>query len=175
MPALAAPSPAFVDAQAMHAVHPDTFAAPSAAQLARVAPGASLKVGVRGERFWCVAVRVDGERVVARVDNDLVQPENRRRWRCGDPIAFARRHVLDVKTAAELRALRVPAALALDERLVDFGVPLLSNVPDAVHAPRSVGDMSEHLDAHAVTREGASACARRRSAPWRAGLARPLA
>ena len=106
---------------------------PSAAQLATIAPGVLLKVGVRGERFWCVALCVDGERIAARVDNDLVVPANRRRWRCGDPIAFETRHALDVKTDAELQGFRVPATFVLDGRLADGGAPLLCGVPDEVN------------------------------------------
>jgi len=141
-----AADPALVDAQAMHAAHPRTFAAPSAAQLATIAPGVLLKVGVRGERFWCVALCVDGERIAARVDNDLVVPANRRRWRCGDPIAVETRHALDVKTDAELQGFRVPATFVLDGRLADGGAPLLCGVPDEVNVLRSAADMSAHMD-----------------------------
>lgn len=63
----------------------------------QVRVGTFVKVGVRGERFWCRVCHalVDGA-LVGVVDNDLVNSP----WRVGDQIAFQRIHVLET---AELR------------------------------------------------------------------------
>ena len=124
----------FVDAQAMHARHPATFAAPTAEQLRGIVPGAHVKVCVREERFWCAVTAVDGERIDAACANDLVVPSNRARWRCGAPIAFETRHVLDVLTEGDPRRRFPPAGFALNPRWIDLGVPLLRGAPPHEHA-----------------------------------------
>ena len=53
--------------------------------------GTLVKVGIRGERFWCRVgrVREDGS-LLATVDNDLTRSP----WRRGDEIVLQRSHVL---------------------------------------------------------------------------------
>ena len=54
--------------------------------------GTLVKVGIRGERFWCRVgrVREDGW-LLATVDNDLTRSP----WRRGDEIVLQRSHVLE--------------------------------------------------------------------------------
>ena len=54
--------------------------------------GTFVKVGVRGERFWCRVSRVrsDGA-IVGVVENDLMHSP----WRRGDEVVFQRSHVLE--------------------------------------------------------------------------------
>ena len=54
--------------------------------------GTLVKVGIRGERFWCRVgrVREDGS-LLATVDNDLTRSP----WRRGDEIVLQRSHVLE--------------------------------------------------------------------------------
>ena len=96
----------------------------------KVEPGALIKVGVRGERFWCRVrrVRQDGS-LVCVVDNDLIKSP----WKCGDEIVVQKTHVLetsdpmDMTFASLLSLLGSPAEAALlwrELRLMGgFGVP----------------------------------------------------
>lgn len=54
--------------------------------------GVLIKVGIRGERFWCrvEAVRGDGA-LVATVNNELIRSP----WKCGDEIVVQNSHVLE--------------------------------------------------------------------------------
>ena len=54
--------------------------------------GMVIKVGIRGERFWCRVQRVreDGA-LIAVVDNDLIRSP----WKCGDEIVVQHSHVLE--------------------------------------------------------------------------------
>ena len=54
--------------------------------------GFLIKVGIRGERFWCKVQRVrDDGALVAVVDNDLIRSP----WKCGDEIVVQHNHVLE--------------------------------------------------------------------------------
>ena len=61
------------------------------AAVPHVHTGMFVKVGVRGERFWCRVqhVGVDTLRVV--VDNDLLRSP----WRCGHDLVVRHEHVLE--------------------------------------------------------------------------------
>ena len=54
--------------------------------------GSYVKVGIRGERFWCRVSRerADGS-ILAIIDNFLLRSP----WRCGDEIVLQRSHVLE--------------------------------------------------------------------------------
>jgi hypothetical protein len=92
--------------------------------------GTLIKVGIRGERFWCRVrrVRQDGS-LVCVVDNDLIKSP----WKCGDEIVVQKTHVLetsdpmDMTFASLLSLLGSPAEAALlwrELRLMGgFGVP----------------------------------------------------
>jgi hypothetical protein len=75
---------------------------PKSAARPLVAPGAYVKVGLRGERFWCI---VDNESsdgaLLALVDNDLVKSL----WKCGDKIALQHINVLETAEQADVLTL----------------------------------------------------------------------
>ena len=82
----------------------------------RVGVGTLIKVGIRGERFWCKVrgVRQDGS-LVCVVDNDLIKSP----WKCGDEIVVQSTHVLetsdpmDMTFASLLSLMGSPAEAAL--------------------------------------------------------------
>ena len=64
----------------------------------RVAAGLLVKVGIRGERFWCKVQRVrDDGALVAIVDNELLRSP----WKCGDEIIVQQSHVLETSDPAD--------------------------------------------------------------------------
>ena len=89
----------YVNAQEMHRQHPDTFAAPSAGELAAISPGDSVKVCTGDERFWVTVTRVDGGHIVGTVDNDLIfTAEHGLNY--GDEIHVGAEHVYDIISSA---------------------------------------------------------------------------
>ena len=57
-----------------------------------VSVGCFVKVGIRGERFWCEVKSMSGDgRLNATVDNDLLRTD----WRRGHTLALQREHVLE--------------------------------------------------------------------------------
>lgn len=62
----------FVDALAMHLLHPATFFIPTEDELMALKVGDTIKVCCEDERFWCIIESIDGQKISARVDNDLV-------------------------------------------------------------------------------------------------------
>ena len=68
-------------------------------QRPNVQDGMLIKVGIRGERFWCRVKRVreDGA-LVAVVDNDLVRSP----WRCGDEVVVQNKHVLETSNPNDM-------------------------------------------------------------------------
>ena len=84
----------FVDAQAMHAAHPDSFWAPSRAELRAIRPGYTVKVCCNSERFWVDITRVRGQEVSGTIANVLVceQPFN-----SGDLIHFHKKNIFDLR------------------------------------------------------------------------------
>ena len=64
-----------------------------------VLAGMQIKVGARGERFWCRVkwVRWD-EALVVTVDNDLI----RLPWKCGDEIVVQQDHVLEACDSTDM-------------------------------------------------------------------------
>ena len=65
----------------------------------KVEPGVLIKVGVRGERFWCKVrgVRKDGA-LVAIVDNELLKSP----WKVGDEIVVLPEHVLETSDPSDM-------------------------------------------------------------------------
>jgi hypothetical protein len=70
----------------------------------RARAGDWVKIGSRGERFWCKVERGPNASGVlsVRVDNVLVKNE----WRLGDRLEVRTAHVLEVATAAELTSFQ---------------------------------------------------------------------
>lgn len=101
-----------IDAQQRSRAFPTTFAAPSLDEVAALAAGDLVKLGVEfppdgqgrtGERFWVIVSDVDaaGPRLFAgRIDNDL-QCTGAHGLSLGDLIGFDPQHVLRVWTADE--------------------------------------------------------------------------
>ena len=80
----------FVNAQEMHRAHPDTFDAPSVADLNSISVGDIVKVCANEcERFWTTVTAVDGDMITATVNNDLVLTDQHG-LRCDDVIEFHR-------------------------------------------------------------------------------------
>jgi hypothetical protein len=82
----------FVDAQIMAIKHPETFEAPSIEDLNNVEVGNWVKVcHEKGqERFWTEVVEKNGEDIIGRVDNDLVNVET---FNYNDYINFKTVHI----------------------------------------------------------------------------------
>ena len=80
----------FVDAQEMHESNPDTFEAPSIADLKKVNKGSFVKVCHNDERFWVKVTKVVEDKVYGIVYNKLIcgQPFDLR-----DKIVFEKRHI----------------------------------------------------------------------------------
>ncbi|EON2338977.1 hypothetical protein ACLLKL_001946 [Escherichia coli] len=86
----------FVDAQAMAKRYPDTFSAPSAAELSMITPGTHVKVCVDDcERFWVLVTAVTRSGITGTVDNDLIRTHIHG-LRYPDVVTFEPRHVYDI-------------------------------------------------------------------------------
>lgn len=85
----------FTDAQELAKQYPETFFAPEQDELYKLKTGSTVKVCAADERFWCVVVEIQGEKVIAKVDNDLWNTDSHG-IRCDDLIAFEKRHIYDV-------------------------------------------------------------------------------
>ena len=85
-----------VDAQAMHREHPDTFDAPSDAELAAIKPGDWVKICREGERFWCRIVGAKGKHLIGAIDAPLVVAENADISVPGRIVRFEYRHVYTI-------------------------------------------------------------------------------
>jgi hypothetical protein len=78
----------------------------------KVEPGVLIKVGVRGERFWCKVrgVRKDGA-LVAMVDNELLKSP----WKVGDEIVVLHEHVLETSDPNDMTFASLLSALGSSE------------------------------------------------------------
>ena len=66
-----------------------------------------MKVGIRGERFWCKVESMSGDgKLHAIVDNDLL----RSAWPRGHKLVLQREHVLESASVAEQLSFRRLAA-----------------------------------------------------------------
>ena len=86
------------DADARHRESPDTFDVPSPEEKAALRSGDLVKlifVPRRGqvERMWTIVDRVEGDRLVGRLDNDPHQIEG---LVAGAQVSFERRHVCEI-------------------------------------------------------------------------------
>jgi mitochondrial fission protein ELM1 len=78
----------------------------------KVEPGVLIKVGVRGERFWCKAKRVrkDGA-LVAIVDNELIKSP----WRVGHELVVLPEHVLETSDPNDMTFASLLSVLGSSE------------------------------------------------------------
>jgi hypothetical protein len=83
----------FEDAQALARQYPETFEAPSHKELSKLGPGDRVKVCRSNERFWCTIEEMDGERVFATVEYDLLDDHP---FELGDLIEFEKRNIFDI-------------------------------------------------------------------------------
>ena len=81
----------------------------------RVDEGTLIKVGIRGERFWCRVkrVRADGA-LVAIVDNNLIKSP----WMCGDEIVVQLMHVLETLDPKDMSLASLLPVLGVSEAAV---------------------------------------------------------
>ena len=78
----------------------------------KVEPGVLIKVGVRGERFWCKVKRVrkDGA-LVAIVDNELLKSP----WKVGHEIVVLPEHVLETSDPNDMTFASLLSVLGSSE------------------------------------------------------------
>lgn len=84
----------FIDAQEMALLHPDTFEAPSADDLAKITVGDYVKICPGEERFWCRVEEIDhgSGRIMAAVANTLIFYP----WAVGEELDFETRHIYQI-------------------------------------------------------------------------------
>ncbi len=81
----------FDDAQERARQNPATFEAPGPEELGAVGPGSFVKVCCGDERFWTLVTRREGDRIWAKVNNDLAFT-NLHGLRDGDEVQYETRH-----------------------------------------------------------------------------------
>jgi len=84
----------FEDAQALSKEH-ENFEAPTLEDLADVKVGDTVKVCMSPERFWAEITKVDGEKLEARVDNNLFHGDEFG-FDFNDTIKFEKRNIYSV-------------------------------------------------------------------------------
>jgi hypothetical protein len=85
----------FMNAQLMAKKHPKTFEAPTIGELNGIGIGSTVKVSIGNERFWVIVETVKGQRITAKVDNDLVFTDTHG-LKLGDTISFFKRNVYSI-------------------------------------------------------------------------------
>ena len=115
------------------------FDVPTEQQLVTIKPGCNVKVTSNGERFWVfVKATADDGSIIGLIDNDLVMPPNRARWRRGDTIKLQQRHVLDIKVCED-RDVFIEKALAATPAWI--GHDVIVPVDGKTNTLQSVDDM----------------------------------
>jgi hypothetical protein len=97
-----------INGDTMHAMHPETFAMPSAAERRMIQAGDVVKIGMvwdikggtSGERFWVRVKARDGEWFEGLVNNHLLNPEHTG-CNYGDIVQFHAAHIIDIDHSAE--------------------------------------------------------------------------
>jgi uncharacterized protein YegJ (DUF2314 family) len=83
----------FIDAQEMHKRNPKTFEVPTPDEIKNLKQGDLVKVCENNERFWVTIIKLEDEKIVGRIDNDLVF---RHEFGYGDTINFEKRHIYSI-------------------------------------------------------------------------------
>lgn len=86
---------AYENAQKLAREFPDSFDVPAKQELVQIKKGSIVKVCSCGERFWTTVYKVEGHRIFARVDNDLVHFE-KHGLSYGDEISFKKDNVYSI-------------------------------------------------------------------------------
>lgn len=96
--------------------------------------GTLIKVGIRGERFWCrvKSVRVDGS-LVAIVDNHLIKSP----WTCGDEIVVQRKHVLETLDPGDMSLASLLSVLGVSEAAMRWRELRLENGSGVIAKPKA--------------------------------------
>ena len=96
--------------------------------------GMLIKVGIRGERFWCRAkgVRDDGA-IVAIVDNDLLRSP----WRCGEQIVVQHTNALETSNPNDMTFASLLATLSSADAAMVWRELRLRNGSGARAKPRT--------------------------------------
>jgi len=89
----------WVDAQEMHAKHPDTFAVPTQQELDTISPDYNVKICDASERFWVSVISQDGQDIIGQVDNNLISGQPYAK--VGSKVRFQTRHIYLVHSPAE--------------------------------------------------------------------------
>ncbi len=84
----------FVDGIQKNKEHPESFLIPSDKEKDKMEAGFHIKVSHNKERFWSEVILIDGDKINARIDNDLVLEQP---FKCDDIILVERRHILDLQ------------------------------------------------------------------------------
>lgn len=92
----------YSDAQMMAKLYPDTFEAPSIKELNNLKVGDYVKVCIdipdrkedepESERFWCDIKKIDGDKIIGSVGNDLIYLK----LKYGKEIEFLKRNVYSI-------------------------------------------------------------------------------
>lgn len=90
----------FTDAQFMRIKNPDTFEAPNYEELNALKKGDFVKVCRSPERFWCEVLKIEGETIEGRVDNELIHGEELG-FNYNDIINFEHRHIYAIDQAKD--------------------------------------------------------------------------
>ena len=92
----------FSDAQQLKRENPDTFTTPSDEDLLALEVGDIVKVCDGEERFWNVVKEINGDVIVAEVNNCLIGDQP---YGVGHLIQFSKRHIYDIRTSANSRLM----------------------------------------------------------------------
>ena len=94
-----------------------------------------IKVGVRGERFWCKVrgVRKDGA-LVAIVDNELLRSP----WKVGDEIVVLHEHVLETSDPSDMTFASLRSVLGSSEAAMLWREMRLMDGSGATAKPKTV-------------------------------------
>lgn len=83
------------DAQDLAQKHPETFTAPTERDLNRIRVGQNLKISVDSvERFWIQAEEVMHNKIVGRINNDLVCVQD---LRINDIVLIEKRNIYAIQ------------------------------------------------------------------------------
>ena len=100
----------------------------------KVEPGVLIKVGVRGERFWCKVQRVrkDGA-LVAIVDNELIKSP----WKVGHELVVLPEHVLETSDPNDMTFASLLSALGSSDAAMLWRAMRLMDGSGATAKPKT--------------------------------------
>lgn len=83
----------FLDAQQRHKENPLSFQVPNEKQLDEIKSGDYVKICENNERFWVELSKINQDKMVGRIDNDLVLPHP---FKCDDVISFEKKNIMAI-------------------------------------------------------------------------------